>query len=369
MYSENKLRVSVLRVMVYLLLVSFANPHLAKWTAEQLSVFRNSPFDGVASAIESAYFTGSVPDISQFEQAIQLCKRAQVCVWPWVFLNRMIAVDPAGRSHSGGSGKEYFRRIKAMDLDDEVGARSDFIKLWRLALRLARQLDAPGIVADFEAYNNYLAYDPRWLAQRRGESVDEVIRKLRELGAELADVVAEEYPDAIIWQLFFDPYNKPYKTPDGRSFTRSVNYINLGLLDRAKELGIRPVLIDGAEVALGYYQPSLEALRSSIARHKERTKPFLSKYEGLLELGATIAPYADYRLITGWIKKRSGDNPPWKKASDFKPLFRELLSSYRYVWIYAAGAAKFYPYNPTVAEPIFRALSQAREEISGRQGG
>lgn len=344
----------------YLLLVTFYTPRLSDLTAQHLTALRDAPFNGVASAVVTAYNTDPVPDISAFGEALNLCKQARVKVWPWVFMNRMIARHPEGRSHVGTrQAPEYFKRIKAMDLDNAAGARADFLRIWRLALRLARRLDAPGIVADFEAYNNYRAYSPVWVAEQRGETVDKVIQQLRQLGADLADIVAEEYPKAVIWQLFFDPYSTPYTAPDGRKVTRTCNYVNLGILDRAVEKGIPLTLIDGAETAVGYYQPSLERLKGRIDAHQAKARPFLDKYGERLQLAGTIAPYADCRRLDGWIRRAAGDNPPWKTAADFVPLFKELFARYRWMWIYAASAARFNPYDATAAGPIYEALRQA----------
>ena len=350
----------------YLMLVTFITPGLDKLGADHLKLLDASPFAGVAVKLMSAYDVGSVPNFQHFQAAIRLCRDHRIDVWPWVFLNRMIGRHPQGRFHSGAPTPEYFRRINVMDLDNETSARDDFLKIWRLALRIARELGAPGIVADFEAYNNYYAYDPRWVAEKRGETVEQVIEKLRRLGAELADIVAEEYPGATIVQLFFDPYATPYKGPDGQPLTRTCNYINLGLLDRAVERNIDLVVVDGGETSVGYYNPSVERLRQKIAAREQQARKLLEKYHNRLVLGGTIAPYADARKITGWLKRAAGLNPPLKTAEDFVPLLRELFSAYRLVWIYGAGSSATDPFKPETIAPVYKAIERALETAPRR---
>ncbi|MBC7287647.1 MAG: hypothetical protein H5T86_06290, partial [Armatimonadetes bacterium] len=269
---------------VYLLLVTFMAPNLARLTDGDLSVLDASPFAGVAVPVVSAYDTSPVPPAEDFRATVAMCRKHRIQVWPWVFLNRMIGRHAEGRSLHKDEPAEYFLRIPVLDLSNETGARKDFLDIWRLALRLARDLGAPGIVADFEAYNNYSAYDPRWTAEKRQESPEEVIDKLRGLGADLADIVADEYPGAAIWQLFFDPYYSPYRTPDGQLLTRTTNYVNLGMLDRAVDREIAVTVIDGGETALGYYSPTLERLEAKIRSRDEAARPFLEKYGSRMAL-------------------------------------------------------------------------------------
>ncbi len=353
----------------YLMLVTFITPALGDLTAKHLRMLEASPFNGVAVKLASAYDASEVPGFEAFSSAVKLCRGRRVDVWPWVFLNRMIGRHPEGRFHSAAPAPEYFARINVMDLDNETGAREDFLKLWRLALRLARQIGAPGIVADFEAYNNYLAYNPVWVAESRGEPVERVIEKLRKLGADLADIVAEEYPGAMIVQLFFDPYVRPYKDADGQAYTRTCNYICLGMLDRAAEKDIDLVLVDGGETTVGYYNPSVARLREKIRRRAEQAGPLLKKYSGRFVLGGTIAPYADASKISGWLKRAAGAEPALKSAEDFVPLFRELFMAYKLVWVYVAGTSATNPFKPETIEPVYDSMRKALEQAQARDEG
>ena len=44
---------------------------------------------------------------------------------------------------------------------------------------------------------------------------------------------------------------------------------------------------------------------------------------------------------------------------DFAPLVDELLANYAWVWIYAASAVGYDPYDPEVAKPYNRMLAAA----------
>lgn len=111
-------------------------------------------------------------------------------------------LDRRGHKSQQALEHEYFRKIKGMDLGNTTGGRADFLKLWRYALRAAKEWNPPGIMLDPEAYNDYRTYDVRFLSRIRGEGIAEVIGACKELGADMAKVVAEEYPTCVIWSLF-----------------------------------------------------------------------------------------------------------------------------------------------------------------------
>ncbi len=55
-----------------------------------------------------------------------------------------------------------------------------------------------------------------------------------------------------------------------------------------------------------------------------------------------------------------------KTIEDFGPLFKKLFGAYRYVWIYAAGAADFDPYNGAIASIYHKVLADALENAVQR---
>lgn len=357
-----------MRYLVYLLLVTFSAPRLGQLDEAGIRAINAFPYHGVALTVIGAYQVVPVPGLDEFAPVVALAKaRCKKDLWPWIFLNRMIGRSPRSPAHpSAPKAGECFGRIKGMDLDGSAGALPDFLALWRLSLLLAKALGSPGVVVDLEAYNDYRVYNPFALAQMRGEEVDEVLQKLRHIGQKMADIAAEVYPDAKVWFLFTGLDASPIYESGGRRLRRSVSYIVEGLLDRAVERGLPLTVIDGGETTVGYYNPSPSALRGRISRRAEVAKPLLEKYRGRYVLAGTIAPYADASEITDWLRRAAGKSPPYKTLADFEPLFRILFSTYRYVWIYAAGAAKFYPFKPESARKFHPWIERFLREFGGR---
>jgi len=348
--------------MRYLLLLAFATPSVRDLTPAQLEAIAASPYHGVASALVGAYDVNPVPPASAFAAIDEFVgqRLEDKHIWPWVFFNRVIGrtADTEGYAHSGAPAAEYFTRIKGMDLWDETGALSDWMAIWRLAVQLSDELNAPGIVVDLEAYNDYRAYDPVYLAEQAGKPVEEVIERLKEIGAEMAAVIKEEREGALIWTLF-SGLDRPRYGADNSTYYRSVGYLLLGMLDAAREDEIPITIVDGGEVGLGYYNDSLERLQAKIAARRVQFAELEREASGMFGLGGTIAPWHDPSLLTGWAARVAGEDPPFKSVDDFAPLVDELLANYAWVWIYAASAVGYDPYDPEVAAPYNRMLAAA----------
>jgi hypothetical protein len=77
-------------------------------------------------------------------------------------------------------------------------------------------------------------------------------------------------------------------------------------------------------------------------------------------MGGTVAPWADARLRREWMTRGRCGSSSLATASDFGPAIAELLASYRYVWIYAAGAAGYNPFEPTVSGDLEEVVRAAR---------
>ncbi len=333
----------------YLSLITFYSPHLTDATSETLSVLNDSAYAGVAIPFWGGYDTAPVPDYEELEPQLKLAREAlKIDLWPWVFANRFIGSPEDARGHAGRNAPnpEYFERIPILDLDNETGARADMMKMWRIAIRAAKQWGSPGIVLDEEAYNNYPAYNVEYLAQRRNESLAEVIEKCEAVGADLAKIVEEEYPECIIWTLF-SRLDRPKQV---RGYDGQVHpapgHINLGFLKYAKAHQLPCKLLCGGEVSVGYYNPTPEALREKIAQRDRNMAWALEEFPDHLFLAGTISPYHDYKILTSWIKDRAGDDPQLKTIADFQPMFKTLFDAYDWVWVYASSAGRTVPYNP-----------------------
>lgn len=355
------------RKRTYLSLITFYTPHVMNAKAEQMAVINGTPYEGVAVPLVGAYDTEPVPDYAAYAEQIAMLKETcEYDVWPWVFSNRIIARVEEGRTHSGvkGPGPEYFRRINCLDLDDAAGARSDMLKIWRHAVRMARELGAPGIVVDLEAYNNYRTYSLQYVAQHRGETVGKVARACEAIGADLARIVEQEYPRCIVWSLFSRLKPTDLKADDYQGPLCPVpGHITLGFLRYCKRHRVPAKFLCGGEVEVGYYNPDVDALKKRIAARDAAYEAPLREFPDHFFLAGTISPYHDHTILTSWIKRAAGDDPALKTIEDFQPMFETLFHAYDWVWIYASSAARTMPYDPqrakTYGDVLRRALNAA----------
>lgn len=356
----------------YLSLITFYTPALVNLDPEQqqqLRVLNDSAYAGVAMPLVGSYYTGPIPDFEDLIPRMALAAGTlDLDIWPWVALNRMIGSPKHSQGHPArpAAAVEYFQRIPILDLDNETGARADFLKLFRIAARAARRWGSPGLVIDPEAYNNYLAYRVSYVAQQRGESVAQTIAKCEALGADMARIVEEEYPECIVWTLFTrldENFAKPGDS--GRIYTTPA-YIIKGFLDYAQHHRVPCKCLCGGEVALGYYNRNPEALRAKIAQRDAKMAWALQTWPEHLFLAGTISPYHDHTLLTGWIKNSAGDDPELKTIEDFRSMFRTLFDAYDWVWVYAASAARAGPYDPQNNARYSAVYRAALDEAAGQ---
>jgi hypothetical protein len=351
----------------YLSLITFYTPWLLKADPQQLAVLNDSAYAGVAIPLWGGYYTGPVPEYEELGPKLKEVREAlKIDPWPWVFLNRFIGAPEDARGHAGSNADniDYFRRINILDLDNETGARSDMMAIWRLAVRAAKEWGSPGIVLDMEAYSNYPAYQVSYVAERRGEPVADVIAKCEAVGADLARICEEEYPECIVWSLF-SRLDRSARLPGypGPVYP-TVGHMTLGFLKYAKEHAVPCKYLCGGEVTVGYYNPNVEALKGNIARRDANMSPVLARFPDHLFLAGTISPYHDHTILTSWIKDRAGDEPELRTIADFQPMFRTLFDAYDWVWVYASSAGKTVPYNPENSRLYSEVLSAALDEAT-----
>ncbi len=332
----------------YLKLITFYTKPLAESDPQTLAVLNESAYAGVAIPVAGSYKSDLPPDLDALKPRLKAVREAlKIDPWPWVALNRLFGApaDRQGHAASRAPDLKYFEAIKAMDLGAEGRARADYLKLWRLAVCAAREWKSPGVMWDPEAYNDYRAYHVPYVAEARGESVDDVIRQCEQLGAEMAKIIAEEYPQCLVWSLFSrlelsqslpGRKDKIYTTP---------THITLGLLKYAKENKVPLRYLCGGETTPGYCNKSVEALKEKILARDAAVASFLEEFPDHLSLAGTISPFHDYALCTSWIQKGYQD-APFKTIGDFEPMFKTLFDAYDWVWIYASSAARTLPYDP-----------------------
>ena len=345
----------------YLKLITFYTQPLGQADAAALGVLNDSAYAGVAIPLKGSYDTGPVPDYDALEPKLKLVRDAlKIDPWPWVAMNRFIGAptDRKGHASSHAGNLDYFLRIKALDLGNEAGARADMLKQWRNAVRAAREWGSPGIMIDLEAYNDYRVYQVPFVAEQRGETLDQVINECEQLGADLGKAIAEEYPQCVVWSLFSRLEAKfPVAGRKDTLFT-TPSYITLGLLRYAKHNNLPLKYLCGGETTPGYCSKSLDELKRKIAQRDSDVAPFLEEFGDRFELAGTISPLHDYSLATGWIQKGYADSP-FKTIQDFAPLFRTLFNAYDWNWIYASSAAQTEPYKPENSRMYGKVLREA----------
>jgi hypothetical protein len=129
------------------------------------------------------------------------------------------------------------------------------------------------------------------------------------------------------------------------------------MLERAKATNAKFTVVSGGEESPGYCFNSLQDLQTRIQRRRDRLAATLRQFPNFRK-GATIAPWDRPEHKKSWLLTGYCATSSAKKIDDFQPLIRELLNSYNYVWIYAASAAGYDPYDPA-AVPVYNKMLSA----------
>ncbi len=331
-------------LLPYLLLVSFSAGPMNGFGLSKLEAVNRTPYDGVAIRLTGQYDTAR-HSMEDFDGPVKLFRRrSRKQVWPWLFFNRFLGSRAGDKNHSPLSGAPAFRRIKGMDIYNEDGALGDFFERMGMALSIARSLGSPGIVIDPEFYNDYEFEDIRVLAGRIGRPEAEVERGLEAIGARMCDIANQKYPGCTIWFLATGLTRTRRVPTGGRQYMRSFTYIVQGLLERAKSTRSGIILVSGGEITVGYCPQNIQDLREHIRRRQMDYAPLLKAYPNL-RLGGTAAPWMSRREKTGWMRLRKCGTSKIAGIEDFEPLVKELMASYRYVWVYSAWAGGYDPFE------------------------
>ncbi|MCE5240956.1 hypothetical protein LLH23_21045 [bacterium] len=359
---EQALRIPAPGKRTYLSLITFCTPSLMDATAAKLAVLNDSAYAGVAIPLCSGYNADPVPDYASLAPQITLVRDAlKIDPWPWVFGNRLIGRPPDARGHASGpkEAAEYFKAINVMALDADSPARADYLEQFRLAVRMAKQWRSPGIVLDLEAYHNYQAYSVAYVAEKRGETAAQVIAACERIGADMARICEEEYPECIVWSLFSHMTAPQHLAGVEGPVYYTPSHIILGFLEYCKQHKLPTRYLCGGEDSPGYYNKNVAALREKIATRYGTMAPLMERYPDNYSMAGTISPYHDYKILTSWIQSAAGADPELKTIQDFEPMVRTLFEAYDWVWVYAASAAKTEPYKPENSRLYSEVMRQA----------
>lgn len=341
----------------YLMLINTAI--VSQMSPEKFAQFEKSPYDGVAVAFLHAYDVAPVPSVAEMDTRINEWKKVTTKdIWPWVYINRMLAVDPADKNPY--SKDSYFRAFPGADLDDRAGAQKDFLQNWQNALGAARDTHAPGIVFDPEFYNYQSAYDVSLLEQQTKKKPEEVVVLLQQLGARMADGAAAQYPGAVLWFMFTGFGYPEFKVVDGRPYYPSPAYIAMGLLDEIQKRHLPLKVISGGEGSLAYCHETVEQFQDAIRKRDLKFASMLQKYPGILELGGTMTLWSDRAHKQGWVKEGACETSTAATVEDLEPYLELLLRSFRYNWIYGSGDGGYLAFAPLSATRFDAVISKAK---------
>lgn len=339
----------------YLMLVNTALAE--KMKPEMLAQFDRSPYDGLAVAFSWNYDTKPAPSVADIDAEIASWKQiTKKDIWPWVYLNRIVAVDDAQKNpYTTGP---YFHQIQGADLENKTGAQEEFLHVWAHSLAAARDSHMPGIACDMEFYNNYKEYEPAELSRQLGKTPEQTDQLLRALGARMADSAAAQYPDAILWFLFTGMGTFQQGKSGPNSYLLAPAYVAMGLLEEIQTKHYRLKVISGGETGLGYCHPTLRQFQQQIQERATGFAPYLQKYGGILELGGTM---------TLWDQDGRKSICPDSNApavEDLEPYLELLLRTYRYNWIYASGDQGYYAFAPQIAPRFDTVIRKAKSTVS-----
>jgi hypothetical protein len=344
----------------YLLLVNTAIASMM--TPEKMAQFDKSSYNGLAVAFWHAYDTSAVISSNAMTSKIAEWNRVtKKDIWPWVYVNRMIAADPASNNHY--TKDPYFHRFVGADLDGRNGAQNDFLQNWTNSLRAARDSGVPGIVCDLEFYNFYKEYDVGELARQTSKTPQQVVELLRSLGARMAGIADSQYPQATLWLLFTGFTHPGYKSIDNEPYYPSPTYIAMGLLDEIKSRHLSLKVISGGEGSLAYCHDSLEQFQAAIKDRQAKFAPQLEKYKDVLELAGTMTLYTDRSEMKDWVKKDCSSSDA-AKLEDLQPYLELLLKTYHYNWIYASGDGGYTAFSPGAADRFDSLIRKAEARAS-----
>jgi len=341
----------------YLLLVNTAIARQLK--PQDIAEFDKSPYDGLAIAFHYNYDTAAVFDSDSMSSQLREWKKlTKKDLWPWVYLNRMLGAAEAATNER--VNVPYFQKIRGIDLDDKAGARTDFLTIWKNALRVAKETGGPGIVFDPEFYNDHKAYDPAEMARATGKTPDQLVTLLEKLGADMADSAAEQYSNAVLWFCFTGFTHKDFKAIDGKSYYPTPVYIAIGLLDEIQKRGYSLHVISGGEGSIGYCHETLAAFREAIDRRAAAFDPILKKYDGVFELAGTLTVWDERANKSGFVGEGDCAKASASSIEDLQPYLELIMRTYRYNWIYGSTNGGYFAFDSQRSRRIHGVISNAR---------
>jgi hypothetical protein len=314
--------------------------HYLTIKAHNISAVKNSSFNCYALSLGFPKY--QYPDIN----TINLIKSSKKKFWPRIIFPEMLTKEPQYR----------------FELWENTIIEKGLFNV-KESLELAKKTGAEGIFIDPEFYRNRDNYSILYLSNKYNKTPEETIRRLKNIGAQVADITNLIYNNkkVILWFSFA---NLNAKKDNG--YLSSISYIIEGILDRIIELNYNIDVLDGGELSLGYINLSLSDIKYKIERRSIIMAPFIKKYFPHYKLAGTTVIFDDINKAGGmqkFVDRVPEDKKEIRKLHDYLPLLKILFDNYEYVWIYWGGGNP--PYNdfdPEIAQPYRTVIKDALPE-------
>jgi hypothetical protein len=307
---------------------------------QALNKMAENPYQGIAYV---AWATGQSHSATGFlDKMLTLdCKGKHL--WPYCMFCE--AIDPT----------------TGLDIDGSSGLLSYWYVQFTEALKVARTLNAPGIMIDFEQYTKPELHDMTDVIEDSGLSEAVCISLLRGIGSHMMDLVQEHYPDCIIWPYFNKLVDGPW-----HYFPSFDTYVGLGFLDRAVELGSGAKWVIGLGEWVGEFNRNMTEVESAINAAVAAHQTYLSQYPNNLRLSFEFAPYNGVSNTTGIVNTWLNSDLPsveFTNVSLMAPMLSMMLDNVSYVWVWADSYCGYDPSNPTTSLPFNEMVTGVLDDI------
>jgi hypothetical protein len=215
-----------------------------------------------------------------------------------------------------------------------------------------------------EFYNNYKEYDISEMASKMGKTPAQVTEGLKRVGARMADLAAETYPNSTIWLLFTALTHAGYKKINGVPYYPSPAYVSIGMLDEIMSKKLPLKVLAGGEGSIGYCHQSIPEFNRAITTRQSDLDNDLRKYSGALELAGTLALWSDRKAKQGWLTEGVCSASEANTIEDLQPYLELLLKTYRYNWLYVSSEGNYYPFSPSSAPRFDAVIRKARDAVN-----
>jgi len=340
----------------YLLLVTFltapiGNPQLIA----QLRAISDSPYRGIAVRFVDAYDRSPGPSLEDARRITRQLTHAagSVEIWPWIFFNRFVGYEEGKKALDPAA--QRFRDIKGFDLLGKSGAQAQFIDTWSTVLSIAKEQGLPGVVVDPELYNNYSLNSVAALAHAEGIPQDQAVSLLRDFGRHLGRIADRTCPSCRI-HFLLTGYTRPQSwLLQYFHRNRSITYIILGIAETAKH----NVFFDGAESSVGYCHTDTEDLRRKLSNRREQLTDLQVEYPNIRPAAPLVVwnqKSSNKRWLAEWQTCRKST---FETIHSFLEPYKLLASENELIWIYAASASDYNPFDSATAADFHDLLRSA----------